>query len=87
MNNPTTAMIVAALECRAYDIDCNCDCICFSDFEFNCCSNFEVVRAAANRLTELEQELIDERYRHDRVQDFCVAVCEELRELKEKHHE
>ena len=41
----------------------------------------------AAHLEALKQELIDERYLHDRVQDFCVAVCEELRELKEKQHE
>lgn len=36
------------------------------------------------RIAELEAELIDERYRHDRVQDFEVAEAEELRKLKEQ---
>ena len=47
----------------------------------------EVVYEAIYRLRKLEQELIDERYRHDRVQDFCVAQGEELSRLKEKQHE
>jgi hypothetical protein len=28
---------------------------------------------AADLIEQLQQELIDERYRHDRLQDFCVA--------------
>lgn len=31
---------------------------------------------------ELLKELIDERYRHDRLQDFCVAQGEEMSKLK-----
>ena len=41
-----------------------------------------MLSATANRLKALEQELIDERYRHDRLQDFCVAQGEELSKLK-----
>lgn len=37
---------------------------------------------AADLIESLTQELIDERYRHDRVQDFCVAQGEELSALK-----
>lgn len=29
-------------------------------------------------IADLKIELEDERYRHDRVQDFCVKVCEQL---------
>lgn len=37
---------------------------------------------AADLITKLQQELIDERYRHDRYADFCVAQGEELSALK-----
>ena len=43
-----------------------------------------VCEAAADLITELQQELIDERYRHDRYADFCVAQGEELSKLKEQ---
>ena len=43
---------------------------------------FETLAAACDRLEALEKELIDERYRHDRVQDFCVAQGEELSKIK-----
>ena len=39
---------------------------------------------AADLIEQLQQELIDERYRHDRLQDFCVAQGEELSKLKER---
>ena len=39
---------------------------------------------AADRLEELEKELADERYRHDRYVDFELAEAKELAELKEK---
>ena len=45
---------------------------------------FETLAAACDRLEELEKELIDERYRHDRYADFCVAQGEELSKLKEQ---
>lgn len=40
-------------------------------------------REIADHLEAMEKELIDERYRHDRLQDFCVAQGEELSALKE----
>lgn len=43
-----------------------------------------VCLAAADLITKLQQELIDERYRHDRYADFCVAQGEELSKLKEQ---
>ena len=43
-----------------------------------------VCEAAADLIEQLQQELIDERYRHDRLQDFCVAQGEELSRLKEQ---
>ena len=41
-----------------------------------------VCEAAADLIEQLQQELIDERYRHDRYADFCVAQGEELSKLK-----
>jgi hypothetical protein len=41
---------------------------------------------AADLIEQLQQELIDERYRHDRLQDFCVAQGEELAEYKRRLH-
>lgn len=80
MNNPKTTEIVAMLRCR-----CECDeCVCFDpDTGEMCLDNEGVVMAfAANCIEQLQQELIDERYRHDRLQDFCVAQGEELSKLK-----
>lgn len=42
----------------------------------------DIMRDAANLIEHLHQELIDERYRHDRYADFCVAQGEELSALK-----
>lgn len=39
---------------------------------------------AADIIEQLRRELIDERYRHDRYADFCVAQGEELSKLKEQ---
>ena len=41
-----------------------------------------LLKIAADLIEQLQQELIDERYRHDRLQDFCVAQGEELSKLK-----
>lgn len=42
----------------------------------------DAVIAAADLIEQLQQELIDERYRHDRYADFCVAQGEELSACK-----
>ena len=42
----------------------------------------DFMRDAADLIEQLHQELIDERYRHDRYADFCVAQGEELSRLK-----
>lgn len=42
----------------------------------------DIMRDAADLIEELQQELIDERYRHDRYADFCGAQGEELSKLK-----
>ena len=44
----------------------------------------ELMLIAADIVEQLQQELIDERYRHDRLQDFCVAQGEELAEYKRR---
>lgn len=44
----------------------------------------DFMRDAADLIEQLQQELIDERYRHDRYADFCVAQGEELSKLKEQ---
>ena len=44
----------------------------------------DMAKAAADRIEELQRELEDERYRHDRYADFCVAQGEELEKLKNK---
>lgn len=82
MNNPKTEEIVEALLCRAYQDDCTEDCICYSNKDFDCVSNFTVLTAAVDFIEQLQQELIDERYRHDRLQDFCVAQGDELSKIK-----
>lgn len=41
-----------------------------------------MLTAAADRLVELEKELREERYRHDRLQDFEVAEAKLLAEYK-----
>ena len=43
-----------------------------------------VCEAAVDLIEQLRQELIDERYRHDRYADFCVAQGEELSEYKRR---
>lgn len=42
----------------------------------------EELKAQQGRIEQLEAELVDERYRHDRVQDFEVAEAQELAELR-----
>lgn len=42
------------------------------------------LEAQQSRIAELEAELKDERYRHDRVQDFEVAEAQELAKLREE---
>lgn len=92
MNILTTTEIVAALNrCATGEGDGCASCTIKpmmnrSPFAvIGCAETLQLI--AADRLKALEQELIDERYRHDRVQDFCVAQGEELSKLKEKQHE
>ena len=66
MNNPKTEETLKALR---FEAD-------------NHIKTAAVCVAAADLIEQLQQELIDERYRHDRLQDFCVAQGEELSALK-----
>lgn len=43
-----------------------------------------VCAVAADLIEELQRELEDERYRHDRYADYCVAADEERSALKER---
>lgn len=78
MKNIKTAEIVAILRHCA-----NNTCIMCPAFNPPTSACFETLAAAVDRLEALEQELQDERYRHDRYADFCVAQGEELSRLKE----
>ena len=70
MNNPETEEVVKTLRFEA---------------DINVGSNTSLVcEVAADLIGQLQQELVDERYRHDRLQGFCVAQGEELSKLKEQ---
>lgn len=77
MSNPKTAELVAAVRCCLSKTCLECP---LGDSPTKGYS--ECLTMVADRLEALEKELIDERYRHDRLQDFCVAQGEELSELK-----
>ena len=81
MNNPKTEEIVTSLSgCSADEMDCK-NCVAEWGRKYGYC--FNTLRLyAADLIEQLQQELIDERYRHDRLQDFCVAQGEELSKIK-----
>ena len=68
MNNPKTEEIVGELRW-------------YADFYEGSTLGIHLHRAA-DLIEQLQQELIDERYRHDCLQDFCVAQGEELSKIK-----
>lgn len=73
MTNPTTAEMVEFLRGfadRAYLMD----------------SSEMRIREAADIIEQLQQELADERYRHDRLQDFCVAQGEDLSKIRAEYN-
>ena len=79
--NPKIEEIVESLRGCVLDVALTCDkCVATGEMDCNCRS--ELMLTAANYIEQLQQELIDERYRHDRLQDFCVAQGEELSKLK-----
>ena len=45
-------------------------------------SKGDLLRQAIDALEQLQQELKDERYRHDRYRDFEVAEAEQLRQMR-----
>lgn len=83
MNNPKTEEIVASLRGCALNNGLCSKCVVTGETDCNCRS--ELMLIAADLIEQLQQELIDERYRHDRYADFCVAQGEELRALKKKY--
>ena len=74
MNNPKTEEIVKALRYCSTSNSCASCTLMHHD---NGCVEFWM-SSAADLIEQLQQELVDERYRHDRLQDFCVAQGEEL---------
>ena len=75
--------VVQSLRGCVLDVALTCDkCVATGEMDCNCRS--ELMLAAANYIERLQQELIDERYRHDRYADFCVAQGEELSEYKRR---
>ena len=71
MNNPTTEELMRMLYKAAGSLQ-----------SIGECERADAVYTAADLVEQLQQELIDERYRHDRYADFCVAQGEELSKLK-----
>ena len=79
--NPKIEEIVESLRGCVLDVALTCDkCVATGEMDCNCRS--ELMLIAADLIDQLQQELTDERYRHDRLQDFCVAQGEELSRLK-----
>lgn len=71
MNNPTTEELMRMLYKAAGSLQS------IGEYE-----RADAVYTADDLIEQLQQELIDERYRHDRLQDFCLAQGEELSRLK-----
>ena len=78
--NPKIEEIVKVLRGCALNNGLCSKCVVTGETDYNCGS--ELMLIAADLIEQLQQELIDERYRHDRLQDFCVAQGEELSRLK-----
>lgn len=80
MNSKTEEIVKSLRGCSADEMDCK-NCVAEWGRKYGYCFN-SLRLYAADRLEELEKELADERYRHDRYADFCVAQGEELSKLK-----
>ena len=78
--NPKTEEIVASLRGCALNNGLCSKCVATGEMDCNCRS--ELMLTAADSIEQLQQELVGERYRHDRLQDFCVAQGEEMSKLK-----
>lgn len=81
--NPKIEEIVASLRGCALNNGLCSKCVVTGETDCNCRS--ELILIAADLIEQLQQELIDERYRHDRYADFCVAQGEELSVLKKEY--
>lgn len=81
--NAKAKNIVKTLRGCVFNIGSACD-KCAATGELTCGCRAELMLIAADLIEQLQQELVDERYRHDRLQDFCVAQGEELSKLKEQ---
>ena len=80
--SPKIEEVVQSLRgCSADVMDCK-NCVAGWQSRAYCFNTLRLY--AADLIEQLQQELIDERYRHDRLQDFCVAQGEELSKLKEQ---
>lgn len=80
--NPKIEEIVASLRGCALNNGLCSKCVATGEMDCNCRS--ELMLTTADSIEQLQQELVGERYRHDRLQDFCVAQGEELSKLKEQ---
>lgn len=81
--SPNVENIAKNLRGCVFDIGQACD-ECAATGEMTCSCSAELMLIAADLIEQLQQELIDERYRHDRYADFCVAQGEELSEYKRR---
>ena len=79
--NPKAENIVNNLRGCVFDIGQACD-KCAATGEMTCSCSAELMLIAADLIEQLQQEFADEHYRHDRLQDLCVAQGEELSRLK-----
>ena len=82
--NPKIEEIMKDLRGCALGDDLPCD-TCVATGKMICGCSAELMLIAADLIEQLQQELIDERYRHDRYADFCVAQGEELSKFKKKY--
>lgn len=81
--NPKIEEIVKSLRGCVLDVALTCDkCVATGEMDCNCRS--ELMLIAADFIEQLQRELEDERYRHDRYADYCVAADEERSALKER---
>lgn len=83
MNNPTTAELVEVLRGCVEGTNNVCGkCPVTGQSLYGC--QGELMLIAADLIEQLQRELEDERYRHDRYADYCVAADEERSALKER---
>lgn len=65
------------------DVKCGTDCDACGIYKIICkLWEYEETGLTPDQVAAMKQELIDERYRHDRLQDFEVAEAQELARVK-----